>query len=73
MQDLSVQYFAGALKSSRNRLVFWSLNCCDGVVELLKAKKDLQLQYHSLLVLWLITFEVKIAGEINKYVRYLSL
>lgn len=69
MQDLAVQYFAGALRSSRNRLVFWDpeLTCSTEVVEILKTKKDLQLQYHTLLVVWLITFEVKIAKELNKY------
>lgn len=69
MQDLAVQYFAGALRTSRNRLVFWNpeLNCSIQVVNLLKTKKDLQLQYHTLLVVWLITFEKKIARELNKY------
>ena len=71
MQDLAMQYFAGALRSSRNRLIFWDpeLTCSNEVVELLKTKKDLQLQYHTLLVVWLITFEKKIAQELNKY-RY---
>jgi V-type H+-transporting ATPase subunit H len=69
MQDLAVQYFAGALRTSRNRLVFWDLEltCSTEVVEILKTKKDLQLQYHTLLVVWLITFETKIAQELNKY------
>jgi V-type H+-transporting ATPase subunit H len=68
MQDLAVQFFAGALRSSQNRLVFWSpeLTCSNEVVELLKTKRDLQLQYHTLLVVWLITFEKKIAKELNK-------
>lgn len=66
MQDLAVQYFAGALKTSRNRLVFWGEKCSTEVVEILKTKKDLQLQYHTLLVVWLIAFETKIAKELNK-------
>lgn len=67
MQDLAVQYFAGALRSSRNRLIFWDpeLTCSNEVVEILKTKKDLQLQYHTLLVVWLITFEKRIAKELN--------
>ena len=74
IQDLAVQYFAGALRSSRNRLIFWDheLTCSNEVVELLKTKKDLQLQYHTLLVVWLITFEKKIASELNKYLLPLS-
>jgi V-type H+-transporting ATPase subunit H len=69
MQDLSVQYFAGALRTSSNRLVFWDpkLTCSNEIVEILKTKKDLQLQYHTLLVVWLLTFEKKIARELNKY------
>ena len=68
MQDLAVQYFAGALRTSRSRLVFWNpeLACSIEVVTLLKTKKDLQLQYHALLVVWLITFEKKIARELNQ-------
>ena len=69
MQDLAMQYFAGALRISRNRLLFWKpeLKCSEEVVKILKTKKDLQLQYHTLLILWLITFETKIARELNKY------
>jgi V-type H+-transporting ATPase subunit H len=68
MQDLAMQYFAGALRTSRNRLIFWKpeLSCSEQVVQILKSKRDLQLQYHTLLVLWLITFEPKIARELNK-------
>jgi V-type H+-transporting ATPase subunit H len=68
MQDLAMQYFAGALRTSRNRLIFWKpeLSCSAEVVKILKSKRDLQLQYHTLLVLWLITFEPKIARELNK-------
>jgi V-type H+-transporting ATPase subunit H len=68
MQDLAVQYFAGALRTSRSRLVFWNpeLACSIEVITLLKTKKDLQLQYHALLVVWLITFEKKIARELNQ-------
>ena len=64
-----MQYFAGALRISRNRLLFWKpeLSCSEQVVKILKTKKDLQLQYHTLLILWLITFEPKIARELNKY------
>lgn len=64
-----MQYFAGALRISRNRLIFWKseLSCSEEVVKILKTKKDLQLQYHTLLILWLITFETKIAQELNKY------
>ena len=63
-----MQYFAGALRTSRNRLIFWKpeLSCSEQVVKILKSKRDLQLQYHTLLVLWLITFEPKIARELNK-------
>jgi V-type H+-transporting ATPase subunit H len=69
MQDLSMQYFAGALRTSTNRLIFWDpeLTCSNEVVQILKTKKDLQLQYHALLVIWLLTFENKIARELNKY------
>ena len=69
MQDLAVQYFAGALRTSRNRLIFWDreLSCSNEVVGILKNRKDLQLQYHTLLVVWLITFEKKIARELNKF------
>jgi len=69
MQDLAMQYFAGALRISRYRLLFWKpeLSCSEQVVKILKTKKDLQLQYHTLLILWLITFEPKIARELNKY------
>jgi V-type H+-transporting ATPase subunit H len=69
MQDLAMQYFAGALRTSTNRLIFWDpeLTCSNEVVEILKTKKDLQLQYHTLLVIWLLTFENKIARELNKY------
>jgi V-type H+-transporting ATPase subunit H len=35
-------------------------------VDILKTKKDLQLQYHTLLVVWLVTFEKKIARELNR-------
>lgn len=68
MQDLAVQFFAGALRTSRSRLVFWGseLTCSNELVTLLKTKKDLQLQYHTLFVVWLITFENKIARELNK-------
>jgi V-type H+-transporting ATPase subunit H len=67
MQDLGMQYFAGALRTSRNRLIFWEdVTCSTVVVEVLKAQKDLQVQYHTLLVVWLITFEPKIAKELNK-------
>jgi V-type H+-transporting ATPase subunit H len=69
MQDLAVQYFAGALRTSTNRLIFWGPNqsCSNEIVKILKTKKDLQLQYHALLVIWLFTFENKIARELNKY------
>jgi len=72
MQDLAMQYFAGALRISRYRLFFWKpeLSCSEQVVKILKTKKDLQLQYHTLLILWLITFEKKIARELNKYGLY---
>jgi len=68
MQDLAVQYFAGALRTSRNRLIFWEpdLPCSSEIVEILKTKKDLQLQYHTLLVVWLVTFEWRIARELNQ-------
>ena len=68
MQDLAVQYFAGALRTSRNRLIFWEpdLACSSEIVEILKTKKDLQLQYHTLLVVWLVTFERRIARELNR-------
>jgi V-type H+-transporting ATPase subunit H len=69
MQDLAVQYFAGALRTSQNRLIFWDpeLTCSNEIVDILKNRKDLQLQYHTLLVVWLITFEKKIARELNKF------
>jgi V-type H+-transporting ATPase subunit H len=68
MQDLAVQFFAGALRTSRSRLIFWGseLTCSNELVNLLKTKKDLQLQYHTLFVVWLLTFENKIARELNK-------
>ena len=68
MQDLAMQYFVNALRTSGNRLVFWSadLTCSADIVETLKTRKDLQLQYHALLVIWLITFEKIIARELNK-------
>jgi V-type H+-transporting ATPase subunit H len=68
MQDLAVQFFAGVLRTSRCRLVFWDteLTCSNELVTLLKTKKDLQLQYHTLFVFWLLTFEKKIARELNK-------
>lgn len=68
MQDLAVQYFAGALRTSRNRLAFWEpdLPCASEIVDILKTKKDLQLQYHTLLVVWLVTFERRIARELNR-------
>ena len=71
MQDLAVQYFIGALRTSRNRLIFWDpeLTCSNEIVAILKNRKDLQLQYHTLLVVWLITFEKKIARELNKSIR----
>jgi V-type H+-transporting ATPase subunit H len=76
MQDLSMQYFAGALRTSVNRLIFWDpeLTCSNEIVEILKTNKDLQLQYHTLLVIWLLTFENKIARELNKYhhLKYLA-
>jgi V-type H+-transporting ATPase subunit H len=67
-QDLAIQYFAGAVHTSRNRLCFWdaSLPCSAKIVDILKTKKDLQLQYHTLLVVWLVTFEKKIARELNR-------
>ena len=71
MQDLGVQYFAGALRTSRSRLIFWEDAACSSVVvEVLKTQKDLQVQYHTLLVVWLITFETKIAKELNKSFRF---
>jgi V-type H+-transporting ATPase subunit H len=69
MQDLAMQYFAGSLRTSRNRLIFWETDPCSvEVVDILKNRKDLQLQYHALLVVWLITFEKKIARELNKFI-----
>jgi len=69
MQDLAIQYFAGSLRTSRNRLIFWETDPCSvEVVDILKNRKDLQLQYHALLVVWLITFEKKIARELNKFI-----
>ena len=70
MQDLAVQYFAGALRTSRNRLILWDpeLTCSNEIVDILKNRRDLQLQYHTLLVVWLVTFEKKIARELNKFI-----
>ena len=50
-------------------MIFWETDPCSiEVVDVLKHRKDLQLQYHALLVVWLITFEKKIARELNKFI-----
>ncbi|KTW31883.1 H(+)-transporting V1 sector ATPase subunit H [Pneumocystis jirovecii RU7] len=68
IQDLAVQALTGTLKNSFNRLRFWKESTyMQNLICILKNNQDnLQLQYHTLLVIWLITFEWKIAKEINR-------
>ncbi|KAG4303289.1 hypothetical protein PCANB_000525 [Pneumocystis canis] len=68
IQDLAVQALTETLKTSFNRLQFWKESTyMQNLICILKNNQDnLQLQYHTLLIIWLITFEQKIAKEINR-------
>ncbi|KTW26978.1 hypothetical protein T552_02469 [Pneumocystis carinii B80] len=68
IQDLAAQALIEVLKTSFNRLQFWKESSyMQNLICILKNNHDnLQLQYHTLLVIWLITFEPKISREINR-------
>ncbi|KAG4304290.1 hypothetical protein PORY_002265 [Pneumocystis oryctolagi] len=68
IQDLAVQALIDTLKDSFSRLLFWKESTyMQNLICILKNNQEnLQLQYHTLLVIWLITFESKISKEINR-------
>lgn len=69
VQDVVVQAYAGIVGQKNNRLVFWSQqNCLAGMLDILSESSGghIQLQYHCLLVVWLLTFETKICKSFNK-------
>lgn len=68
-QDLAVQSYGAILAVRRTRNIFWDnyLAYVPPILEILRSSKgNLQLQYYTLMIFWLITFEYKIAAEINK-------
>ncbi|EMR09511.1 hypothetical protein PNEG_02099 [Pneumocystis murina B123] len=68
IQDLATQALIEVVKTSFNRLQFWKESSyMQNLICILKNNHDnLQLQYHTLLVIWLITFEPEISKEINR-------
>lgn len=66
LQDIGVQSYSSLLQSKWYRNLFWTQS--DRVKPLIKilttARTNLQLQYHTLLALWLVSFEKKPATQL---------
>ena len=70
-KDLGIQALAGFVRQTRSRRIFWDSNESKVADILFGIFKDigslsLQLQYHVLLVIWLLTFDDVVAKSIQK-------
>lgn len=67
LQSLSVQALSSILRSQENRSIFWQEKSnMDILLDLLKKDGGIQLQYNTLLVIWLLSFDKPLAQEINE-------
>lgn len=74
LQNLAVQSLSSILRSAENRSVFWQTEAnVESLSSLLKKNGGIQLQYNSLLVLWLLSFDKPVAAKLNEKIDVISL
>ena len=68
LQNLAVQALSSILRSAHNRSVFRkNTSNSDVLMTLLKKHGGIQLQYNSLLVIWLLSFDEPVAKELSTH------
>ncbi|KAK9451908.1 armadillo-type protein [Limtongia smithiae] len=76
LKDLAVQAYGAVLSVKCTRTLFWAKITSYGppLIENLKfGRSSLQLQYYSILVFWLLSFELEPAEELNKTCDIISI
>lgn len=74
LQNLAIQSLSSILRSAENRSIFWNNEANISILQdLLKKHGGVQLQYNTLLVLWLLSFDKPIAEKLNEQMDAVSL
>lgn len=74
LQNLAIQSLSSILRSAENRSIFWNNEANISILQdLLKKHGGVQLQYNTLLVLWLLSFDKPVAEKLNEQMDAVSL